>query len=106
MPYLLNHSVIDELESELGIHYEISSGSALGAVKLGNYLPWDIDGELFVQAEKIHLLRPGRRGHDLLLREGEGNFFRQNVSSFGIYILHPRACNDYLAEEISYSGRV
>ena len=52
----------------MGIHYEISSGSALGAVKLGNYLPWDIDGELFVQAEKIHLLRPGRRGHDVLIR--------------------------------------
>ena len=40
------------------------------AVKLGNYLPWDIDGEVFVQSEKMHLLRPGRRAHDVLLREG------------------------------------
>ena len=72
-------SVIDELDSEFGIHYEISSGSALGAVKLGNYLPWDIDGELFVQAEKIHLLRPGRRGHDVLLRERHLFLFGQIV---------------------------
>jgi hypothetical protein len=61
---------MDGLSVDMGIHYEISSGTLLGAVKLNNYLPWDIDGELFVQSEKMHLLRPGRRGHDVLDEAG------------------------------------
>ncbi|XP_071521555.1 uncharacterized protein [Panulirus ornatus] len=35
-----------------GIEYELQSGSALGAVKIGSYLPWDFDHDLvFVRHE-------------------------------------------------------
>ena len=29
-----------------GVYYELESGSALGGVKLSNFIPWDIDMDI------------------------------------------------------------
>merc|ERR1719450_1375158 len=34
---------LEEISSKLGIEYQLESGSCLGAVKLANFIPWDID---------------------------------------------------------------
>ena len=35
--------IIYIFRDKYGIYYEIESGTLLGAVKLGNFIPWDID---------------------------------------------------------------
>ena len=46
--------VMEKLSNELGYHYEVDSGSCLGAVKIGHYIPWDIDGDIFTRTEDFH----------------------------------------------------
>ncbi|XP_040576802.1 uncharacterized protein [Lepeophtheirus salmonis] len=59
LPYCCTRSynfVIERLEflaSNLGIDYELNSGSLLGAVKLNNFIPWDIDGDIYIKTDHI-----------------------------------------------------
>jgi hypothetical protein len=45
-----------------GFHYELDSGSLLGAVKLNNFIPWDIDGDLYIPSEQLHIFDRGATG--------------------------------------------
>jgi hypothetical protein len=45
-----------------GFHYELDSGSLLGAVKLNNFIPWDIDGDLYIPSEQLHIFDRGAPG--------------------------------------------
>ena len=36
------------MATRLGFHYELDSGSVLGAVKMRDFIPWDIDGDVYL----------------------------------------------------------
>ncbi|XP_042229529.1 uncharacterized protein LOC121871375 [Homarus americanus] len=40
-------TILDDFAREKGLLYEMSHGSLLGAVKLGTYLPWDFDQDIY-----------------------------------------------------------
>ena len=63
--------VFDRLSSELNFHYEIDSGTLLGAVKFNNFIPWDIDGDLYVSSFAIFdFFQHGQKGANILQKEG------------------------------------
>jgi hypothetical protein len=47
-------STLDRITDIVGLHYELDSGSLLGAVKLHNFIPWDVDGDLYIPTEDMH----------------------------------------------------
>ena len=53
--YAANHivTVMNKITKEVGVHYELDSGSLLGAVKLNNFIPWDVDGDIYIRSEDI-----------------------------------------------------
>ena len=56
-------SVFDKLSEELGFHYEIDSGTLLGAVKFNNFIPWDIDGDVYISSSAIFdFFQAGQQG--------------------------------------------
>ena len=56
-------SVFDRLSEELGFHYEIDSGTLLGAVKFNNFIPWDIDGDVYISSSAIfEFFQAGQHG--------------------------------------------
>ena len=64
-------TVFDRLSSELSFHYEIDSGTLLGAVKLNNFIPWDLDGDLFMSSHAIfEYFQEGQMGTKYLQKEG------------------------------------
>ena len=64
-------SVFDRISDELGFHYEIDSGTLLGAVKFNNFIPWDIDGDVYVSTKAIYdFFQPGQKGTRSLQEEG------------------------------------
>ena len=64
-------SVFDRISDELGFHYEIDSGTLLGAVKFNNFIPWDIDGDVYVSTKAINdFFQPGQKGTRSLQEEG------------------------------------
>ncbi|XP_069186410.1 uncharacterized protein [Procambarus clarkii] len=46
--------VIDVSEKN-GLEYELQSGSALGAVKFGSYLPWDTDHDIYIECKDFNI---------------------------------------------------
>ena len=57
---------LEYIRKEFGISYELESGSSLGAVKLGNFIPWDIDMDIGFNRRDFDLLRIGGRVADEL----------------------------------------
>ena len=35
----------EEVSEKLGFHYSIEDGTLIGALKLNNFIPWDVDGD-------------------------------------------------------------
>ncbi len=67
-----NHVVatMDSVSTKLGVHYELNSGSVLGAVKLNNFLPWDIDGDFYVPTHELVHFHDGGKARKILEIEG------------------------------------
>ena len=43
--------MLDSIAEAYKFHYEIGAGTALGTVKLSNFIPWDIDADTHVNQE-------------------------------------------------------
>ena len=69
----MNH-IYDQLEylaAHHGIDYELGDGCALGSTKLSNFMPWDIDGDVYVSTKAIYdFFQPGQKGTRALQEEG------------------------------------
>ena len=63
-------SKLEEASSKLGIEYQLESGSCLGAVKLANFIPWDIDMDIEFLTEHFHHFKSGGAAHVLLKGAG------------------------------------
>ena len=61
---------LEEVSSKLGIEYFIESGTCLGAVKLANFIPWDIDMDIVFITKYFHLFKPGGGAHTILRNAG------------------------------------
>lgn len=61
---------MEVVAKKLGLHYELNSGSLLGAVKLHNFIPWDIDGDMYIPTEHMHHFHEGGLARELLQLEG------------------------------------
>ena len=66
--HILN--TIETLASDLELDYQLLAGSALGAVKLGNFIPWDIDMDVDFCAKDFHHFRSGGKAHKILKDAG------------------------------------
>ena len=63
-------ATLEAVTASLGLDYQLKAGSALGAVKLGNFIPWDIDIDVDFPSEHLHHFRPGGRAHQQLTEAG------------------------------------
>ena len=64
-------SVFDRAAEKLGFHYEIDSGTLLGAVKFNNFIPWDVDGDVYISSKAIFdFFQLGQQGTQILQKEG------------------------------------
>lgn len=66
--YILN--ALEYVRGRYKTHYEIESGTLLGAVKLGNFIPWDIDIDLAFRREDFDLFRTGGPAAEYLKAAG------------------------------------
>ena len=65
--------VLDTISTQLDIHYELDSGSLLGAVKLNNFIPWDIDGDVYIDTQDMKHFHHNGSARFMLNTEGIGN---------------------------------
>ena len=70
----------------------LHSGSALGAVKLQNFIPWDIDIDIYLRTEDIDLFKPGGPAYQYLTSKGieiyrfqRDNYSVKNAGSFNMW---------------------
>ena len=75
-----------QIHHRLGFHYELDSGSLLGAAKLNNFIPWDIDGDLYIPTEKIGLFDKGSVGFKAFQDAGISGLML-SLTSFLAYVL-------------------
>ena len=47
-------ATLEAVTASLGLDYQLKAGSALGAVKLGNFIPWDIDIDTEFATKDFH----------------------------------------------------
>jgi len=66
--YILTH--LETISQKLGIEYALDSGSTMGAVKLGNFIPWDIDMDIDFKTEYFHMFKSGGEAHEYLTKAG------------------------------------
>jgi hypothetical protein len=75
--FMLKH--LERLSKRFSFHYELDSGSALGAVKIGHYIPWDIDGDININSKAVFdLFQSGGRGTQELEKLGIKIYDRSN----------------------------
>ena len=65
--YAKGMKYMTDIMEDSGVHYEMESGTMLGAVKFNNFLPWDIDGDVRFYASDIFKLE---NVQDLLNQNG------------------------------------
>ena len=96
-------ATLEAVTASLGLDYQLKAGSALGAVKLGNFIPWDIDIDVDFPSEHLHHFRPGGRAHQQLTEAGLQLYsFRRDmysVAGAGMFLMqhgkssfHTHAC--------------
>ena len=72
---------LEKALAEVGSHYEISHGTLLGALKVKGFLPWDVDGDLFVPGPiPMPFFKKGGRGRALLEEAGISGTQRSKIS--------------------------
>ena len=73
------------ISSTKNFHYEIDSGTLLGAVKLNNFIPWDLDGDVYISSHAIfNFFQAGQIGTKSLQNEGiSGMIFSIRFKYFG-----------------------
>ena len=52
-------NLVEKLAVDEGLEYEIADGALLGGVKLGNFMPWDIDIDLDYNKKQVNKYRQG-----------------------------------------------
>ena len=73
---------LEKALAEVGSHYEISHGTLLGALKVKGFLPWDVDGDLFVPGPiPMPFFKKGGRGRALLEEAGISGTLRSKISA-------------------------
>ena len=63
-------SHLEDLSVKLNFHYEVDAGTALGGVKLGHYIPWDIDADIFIPTKAIEHFKDGGKGKEVMEKAG------------------------------------
>ena len=61
---------LDQTAVKLGIDYQLESGSCLGAVKLANFIPWDIDIDIEFATKDFHHFKTGGQAYADLTQAG------------------------------------
>jgi len=83
---------LEEVSVQLGIEYQIESGSCLGAVKLANFIPWDIDMDIEFLTEHFHHFKSGGAAHAALVNAGISLYrFSEDmyhVKGAGMFMMH------------------
>ena len=69
--------------THLVIEYALDSGSTMGAVKLGNFIPWDIDMDIDFKTEYFHMFKSGGEAHEYLTKAGI-ELYNFNDDTFGV----------------------
>ena len=60
-------SLIEELSVRYNFHYEVDGGTVLGGIKLGNFLPWDVDTDITLNIEAFKLFEEGGKGRAAMI---------------------------------------
>ena len=108
-------ATLEAVTASLGLDYQLKAGSALGAVKLGNFIPWDIDIDVDFPSEHLHHFRPGGRAHQQLTEAGLQLYsFRRDmysVAGAGMFLMqhgkssfHTHACMEEIFTNYKISG--
>ena len=81
------------IHENIGVHYELDSGSLLGAVKLNNFIPWDIDGDIYIKTEDMPHFHQGGKGRSILESKGisianwnEDNYWDKGAGNKLLYV--------------------
>jgi len=74
--------LLEQLSLRHRFHYELDAGSLLGGVKIGHFIPWDIDGDIYVPTEANALFRPGGVAYESL-KEAGISVYSHSVDSYG-----------------------
>ncbi len=62
---------LEEAAAQFNISYELDTGSVLGAVKMGHFLPWDIDGDIAMTSRFMKMFSAsGGKAHKMLKAAG------------------------------------